>query len=302
MNSLPKHGRKKSFKMISLLMFTYNEQDHIRQSLESILSQDYQNFNLIILDDCSTDKTYEILKEYKHKDPRISLYANKMRKGYCYNYRKTFQLINEEPQYFAWVAGHDVYTNTWLSSHVNEISKYDEVALIYSKSSRIDKNNQLIPHEYESINYSNYIIDSDFQRVKNIIWRGSGYGNMIYGLFRYSIVKQMNKFPFTLVPDMMFIFELSKWGKIYLLPEILWHRRFVNKYDPERQKRVGFNKIPRYLSVNWRIVNFFILFYRTVISIPSQKKKRILGLYLSCNYMFRYFIDYIKLYIFKLKY
>ena len=108
MNLLQKHGRKKSFKMISLLMFTYNEQQYIRQSLESILSQDYRNFNIIILDDCSTDKTYEILKEYKDKDPRISLYSNSIRKGYCYNYRKTFELISEEPKYFAWIAGHDV--------------------------------------------------------------------------------------------------------------------------------------------------------------------------------------------------
>tara|TARA_B100000945_G_scaffold320217_1_gene329585 strand:- start:1440 stop:2342 length:903 start_codon:yes stop_codon:yes gene_type:complete len=300
MNLLQRHGQKKNFKMIALLMFTYNEQDHIKQTLDSVLNQDYPDFKLIILDDCSTDKTYKILQDYQNKDNRISLYSNKIRKGYCYNYRKTFELIIEEPKYFAWVAGHDVYAINWLSSHIKDIEKNNDIALIYSKSSRIDKNNNILPHHSGS--YSNHFINSEYKRVHNIIWNGAGYGNMIYGLMRYSIVKKMNKFPLTLVPDMVFIFEISKWGTIYLIQQTLWQRRFLNKYDPERQRQIAFNKIPRYLYINWRIINFFILLYRTVIRIPSKQKKRILGLYISFNYFLKYFIDYIKMYLFKLKY
>ena len=120
--------------MITLLMFTYNEQDHIKHALEGIINQDYPDFELIILDDCSTDNTFEILSDYEKKDKRISLYSNNLREGYCYNYRKTFELIKGQPKYFAWIAGHDVYHVNWLSTHIDNIEKNENVALVYSES------------------------------------------------------------------------------------------------------------------------------------------------------------------------
>jgi len=57
-------------------MATYNEEKNIRKSIDSIISQSYENWELIICDDCSSDNTVSIIKEYQRKDNRIHLIVN----------------------------------------------------------------------------------------------------------------------------------------------------------------------------------------------------------------------------------
>ena len=66
---------------ISVLMSTYNSQDKIRSSLESILDQTYENLEFIILDDNSEDGTFEILEEYESKNDSIKLLKNESNMG-----------------------------------------------------------------------------------------------------------------------------------------------------------------------------------------------------------------------------
>lgn len=62
--------------MISVIMAAYNGANFIRQAIESILNQTYQDFELIIVDDGSTDNTVEIIQSYAAKDPRVRLIQN----------------------------------------------------------------------------------------------------------------------------------------------------------------------------------------------------------------------------------
>ena len=61
--------------LISILLSVYNDDKNIKKSIDSILSQSYKNIELLVIDDCSTDKTYEILKEIK--DSRVRIFRNK---------------------------------------------------------------------------------------------------------------------------------------------------------------------------------------------------------------------------------
>ena len=60
---------------IDVLITTFNSEKYIRETINSVLNQTYENFRIIIVDDCSTDRTFEICKKYrnKHKD-KIKLY------------------------------------------------------------------------------------------------------------------------------------------------------------------------------------------------------------------------------------
>ena len=59
---------------VDVLLATYNGEKYLRKQIDSILNQTYKNINLIISDDCSKDKTKEILKEYEKKDNRIKIF------------------------------------------------------------------------------------------------------------------------------------------------------------------------------------------------------------------------------------
>ena len=62
---------------IDVLMTTYNGEKYLKEQIESILKQTYKNINLIISDDCSTDNTRDILKEYQDLDKRIKVAYHK---------------------------------------------------------------------------------------------------------------------------------------------------------------------------------------------------------------------------------
>ena len=67
--------------MISVIMSAYNAEKHISNSIESILSQSYQNFEFLIMDDGSTDNTSKIITSYIKTDTRIKLFNNKSNIG-----------------------------------------------------------------------------------------------------------------------------------------------------------------------------------------------------------------------------
>jgi glycosyltransferase involved in cell wall biosynthesis len=65
--------------LISVLLSVYNDDKNIKTSIDSILSQSYKNIELLVIDDCSTDRTYDILKDIK--DRRLRIFRNKDNQG-----------------------------------------------------------------------------------------------------------------------------------------------------------------------------------------------------------------------------
>ncbi|MGB9911210.1 MAG: glycosyltransferase [Microgenomates group bacterium] len=81
-------GKKKFNLKFSILMPVYNGEKVISPTLKSILSQSFDNFELIISNDCSTDNTIKVIKEFQKKDRRIKLFLNKKNLGYSKNLEK----------------------------------------------------------------------------------------------------------------------------------------------------------------------------------------------------------------------
>lgn len=64
--------------MISVVMPVYNAEKYVAEAIESILNQTYNDFEFIIIDDCSTDDSYKIIEDYTEKDKRIKLFRNEI--------------------------------------------------------------------------------------------------------------------------------------------------------------------------------------------------------------------------------
>lgn len=95
------------YEKVDILMATYNGEKYIREQLDSILLQSYSEFNLIISDDCSSDKTRDILKEYKDKDSRIILYFQDENLGSNRNFE--FLLSKVKNKYYMFSDQDDVW-------------------------------------------------------------------------------------------------------------------------------------------------------------------------------------------------
>lgn len=68
--------------VVSVIMPAYNCERYIEKAIDSILNQTWQNFELLIADDCSNDNTKQIISAYEKKDPRIKIFANDENLGY----------------------------------------------------------------------------------------------------------------------------------------------------------------------------------------------------------------------------
>ncbi|MCH6201341.1 glycosyltransferase [Aquiflexum sp. LQ15W] len=78
--------------LVSVLMTAYNREKYIAEAIESVLRSTYRNFELIIVDDCSLDKTFEIAKAYEEADARIRVYHNTHNLGQFPNRNKAASL------------------------------------------------------------------------------------------------------------------------------------------------------------------------------------------------------------------
>ena len=101
--------------MISVAMATYNGERFLHEQIDSILAQTHQNFELVICDDCSTDGTAGILREYETQDSRIHVYVNESNLGFKKNFERAISLCKGE--YIALSDQDDV----WLPEHLEKL-------------------------------------------------------------------------------------------------------------------------------------------------------------------------------------
>ncbi len=113
--------------LVSVGMVVYNGGQYIRESLDSLLAQEYENFELIISDDSSTDETSAICQEYTYRDKRIKYYRNKTNLGVYRNFKQVFDYSSGE--YFMWAAQDDLWHPSYIRELISLLLKYDSAVL-----------------------------------------------------------------------------------------------------------------------------------------------------------------------------
>jgi glycosyltransferase involved in cell wall biosynthesis len=97
---------------VSVGLPVFNGAEYLRDSIEALLSQTYTDFELLISDNASTDRTAEICEEYARRDPRIRFMRQKANRGAATN----FKLLLDEAvgTYFMWAAADDLVSANWI--------------------------------------------------------------------------------------------------------------------------------------------------------------------------------------------
>ena len=123
---------------VSVIMGIYNCEQTLKESIESILNQSYQDFELIMCDDGSKDNTYEIAKQYEDKYPqKIILLKNKTNKGLNYTLNKCLKNANGE--YIARQDGDDISLPERFMEEVEFLDKNPQYAIVSCPMIYFDK-------------------------------------------------------------------------------------------------------------------------------------------------------------------
>lgn len=206
---------------VSLGLPVYNEERYLRETLDSILNQDFGDFELIVSDNASTDATEEICWQYAQKDARIRYVRQDHNMGQILNLNEVF--LRARGTYFKWCGGHDILHSAFLSRCLTEIDPRPSVICCYPIVEAIETDGTHVPDsEWTRIDTRTMNLNS---RVNTILWGMSGC-NPIFGLLRTDALRRTRLFRYVVCPDNLIIFELSLVGHIAFIPEkLLFARR-----------------------------------------------------------------------------
>jgi len=171
--------------LISVIVPNYNHFNYLRQRLDSIFNQRYDNFEVILLDDCSTDKSQEILLEYS-KNPKVShCIFNTTNSGNTFlQWNKGIELAKGD---YIWIAESDDFCDlNFLEECIQPVLQDPEIKLIYCQSNSVDEKGTITgswldhTHTLDSdLFLTNFVMDGNefierFLIYKNVIPNASG--------------------------------------------------------------------------------------------------------------------------------
>jgi len=246
---------------VSIAMCTYNGERFLKEQIDSILNQSYKNFELIITDDCSSDKTIEIIKEYLKHDDRIKLFQNEKNLGFIKNFEKAISLCSGE--YIALADQDDIWKGNKLEVFLKELK--DNV-LIYSDAILIDKNSKELGREL--------IRSTDKELVRGRCNKAFIHSNCVSGntlMFKKELVQYILPIPENMsFHDIWIAFVASSYGTItYTDESMTYYRRYAEQVTKsttkdyqsffDRFKKKKFSKINMNMALQKDLKSFLSL-------------------------------------------
>lgn len=127
---------------VSIVLPTYNGSQYLSDSIESVINQTYMDWELIIVDDCSTDDTLKIAKKYAEMDERISVVHNEFNKKLPTSLNIGFEYAKGE--YFAWTSDDNFYENEAIEKMVRYLDYNQNTPMVRADMILIDEKGTVI--------------------------------------------------------------------------------------------------------------------------------------------------------------
>lgn len=215
--------------LVSIGIPIYNEGKYLAKTIDSLLSQDYGNIEIIITDNNSQDNTQEICLKYVKKDCNVRYYRNRLNIGMMRNYNLAFELSQGE--YFMWAGGHDLWDVSFVRRCVDVLSSNDRIALCYTLGKVIDLEDHPI-RTLDGVDTRNLTID---ERIKFVIEQRTNVA--IFGLIRSEIIHKIMPIKCDNIPggDIILLLEFCTYGSFAFIDEPLLYIRQIREDKSEEE-------------------------------------------------------------------
>jgi glycosyltransferase involved in cell wall biosynthesis len=233
---------------LSIGLPVYNGENYVRECVDSILNQTFEDFELIISDNASTDSTSEICREYAARDSRVRYYRQPTNLGCARN--SNFVFAESRGEYFKWISHDDLHAPTFVARCIEVLDRDPSVVLCCTKHVLIDgQGREIILSEKNGKHCF-----TDDQGRENPIrpydpprrldsWRPeerfrdlillTNWQIEIYGLIRREALARTRLHGLYHGTDKRVLAELTLMGRLYTVPEVL----FFYRQHPVQAKR-----------------------------------------------------------------
>lgn len=230
--------------LVSIGLFVYNGERFLVEVLRSILSQTFTDFELIISDNASTDRTGEIAQAYANRDNRIRYYRSEKNMGAGWNTRRVYELATGK--YFKWAAADDLLEPDLLSRCVEILEGDPGCVVAYARTKQIDENGTFIKNYITPVRADSNEPVARFREM--LLINHNCY--QIFGVMRIAALHQLPPQGSYVNSDRVLLAQMSLLGRFYEVPEYLFisrrHRQQSSKSRPVRFAQPRFRLINRH--------------------------------------------------------
>jgi glycosyltransferase involved in cell wall biosynthesis len=237
---------------VSIGLPVFNGEKYLTAAIDSLLAQTFTDFELIISDNASTDRTSEICQAYAAQDSRIRYYRESQNRGIAWNFTRTFELARGE--FFKWHAHDDTCAPTLLERSVEMFDRDPAAVLGYARPAIIDERGEMLPDDpatwrppvlVDSTSVSaagkpaGQVDDADRRELDSSSVSRRFYGVLLhtvwclesYGMVRSAVMRTTGKLRNYCGAEKVFLAEMALRGPMREIPEILFFpRRHVQQY------------------------------------------------------------------------
>lgn len=256
---------------IAVMMLLYNGEEYLRQSIQSLVDQTYKNFHLFIVDDASSDKSFEIAREYEDKFANITLQKNEENKGVIKNLHDTLQMIEYEmpdAKYFIWACSDDWWDIEYLEVTHEILEKTPNVSVCQTG---FDKQN--IKMSYKETHILPSITGHNYTDMRKVFYpcitagKNGFYNQSIHGLIRMRAWRDAYPDNAKLISyisctELSVVISFLFSGNIVFLDKVYFHKHigsaFINKNPNDPLTRLYQNPLIRI----WASISHFPRLWR----------------------------------------
>jgi glycosyltransferase involved in cell wall biosynthesis len=205
---------------VSIGLPVYNGANYLENALDSILSQDFADFEVVISDNASQDETESICRAYAKRDQRIRYFRANANQGAAPNYNRVFEL--SRGTYFKWAAHDDECLPGFIRRCVETLDQApSSVVAAYPRAEIIDGNGRVTGLDLDCLETKHC---RPHRRLACVL-RNVSKANAVFGLIRSDALRKTRLIDRFIASDLVLLAELVMLGEIWEVPEVLSRRR-----------------------------------------------------------------------------
>jgi glycosyltransferase involved in cell wall biosynthesis len=225
------------FPRLSIGLPVYNGERYLAEAFDGFLEQTFEDLEIVVCDNASTDHTAEICRSYAERDPRIRYFRNEKNLGAIPNFNRTFEL--SQAPLFKWAAHDDLYHRSYVETCIRILDDDPGVVLAHSKTAFVDDRGETFPVDPATGNYvdprtgvaqtadSPFVADSPVAMVR--FWQvlsRARWGTHMFGIMRRDVLQKTRLVPNFAGGDRAMLAELALLGRFRCANEVLFSKRF----------------------------------------------------------------------------
>lgn len=203
---------------LSIGLPVYNGENYLAESIEALLGQSYEDFELIISDNASTDDTADICHSYEKDDPRIRYFRQEHNIGGAPNHN--FLVAQARGELFKWASHDDLYGRDLLKLCVDALEDFPQVILAHSWTALIDASGAITKAVRYGLATSS---PSAPERFRSILYEVGGDDDG--GVIRMDVLRRAPLLASYYRSDRTLVAGIALYGPFYQVPDWLYFRR-----------------------------------------------------------------------------